>query len=208
MIKHFWMWYLTFKFLPGRSNTAECCLNRSGEQILTTSSCPIQNAVMSPYCACRSRRYSCRLPARAKSAKFPSLTTQQQNNRSAKFPSLTTQQQNNRSAKFISSMYFCYFDIISPWKRVGPFILTKRSNEMLTSATGSGQVLVSVWVTGPGHIFSKITHDTSKRAKNATNFSFKFLNDFHEVCGLSPDILTLVKKEAMGNTRILLIYYQ
>ena len=52
--------------------------------------------------------------------------------------------------------------------------------------------------------YLKRKHVTLKRTKHATNFSFKFLNDFLEVRGFSPDILTLVKKGAIGNTRLLL----
>ena len=42
---------------------------------------------------------------------------------------------------------------------------------------------------------------TLKKTKHATNFSFKLLNDFLK-------FVDLVKKGAMGNTRLLLIYYQ
>ena len=60
---------------------------------------------------------------------------------------------------------------------------SKRSNEMLTSATNLKQWLRAglVWVAGPGHV-------TPKRTKHATNFSFKLLNDFIEVREFSPDI--------------------
>ena len=52
--------------------------------------------------------------------------------------------------------------------------------------------------------YFKKKHVTSKKTKCATNFSFKLLIDFLEVRGFSPDILTLVKKGAIGNTRFLL----
>lgn len=65
--------------LPGRSNTLECSLNSSGEQMLTTISFPIWKAAMSPYFWWRSIRYSCRLPAFAMSAKFPSLKKPRKN---------------------------------------------------------------------------------------------------------------------------------
>ena len=55
---------------------------------------------------------------------------------------------------------------------------------MLTSATKkTTQWLIAklVWVAGSGLV-------TSKRSKHATNFSFKLLNDFIEVRGLSLDI--------------------
>ena len=45
-------------------------------------------------------------------------------------------------------------------------------------------------------------HVTLKRTKHATNFSFKFLSDFLEVRGFSPDILTWMKKGTIGNTRL------
>ena len=79
---------------------------------------------------------------------------------------------------------------------------------MLTSATKQKQWhrTGSVRVAEPEHILKK--HVTSKRTKRATNFSFKLLIDFLEVRGFSPDILTLVKKGAIKNTRLLLIYYQ
>ena len=79
---------------------------------------------------------------------------------------------------------------------------------MLTSATKQKHWhrTGSVWVAGPGQI--KKNHVTSKRKKHATNFSFKLLVDLLEVRGFSPDILTLMKKGAVGNTRLLLIYYQ
>ena len=56
-------------------------------------------------------------------------------------------------------------------------------------------------------IFKINKHVTSKGTKHATNFSLK-LTDFLDVRRLSPDTLTLVKKEVIGNTRLLLLYYQ
>ena len=62
---------------------------------------------------------------------------------------------------------------------------SKRSNEMLTSATKQKQWLRVglVWVAGPGHV-------TSKKTKHATNFRFNLLHvkDFIEFRGFSPDI--------------------
>ena len=80
--------------------------------------------------------------------------------------------------------------------------------QMLTSATKQKQ-----WHIGHGRfgshnqdIFKK--HVTSERTKHATNLSLKLLIDFLGVHGFNPDILTLVKIGAIGNTRLQTIYYQ
>ena len=46
--------------------------------------------------------------------------------------------------------------------------------------------------------YFKKTHLTWKITKHAINFSLKILNDFLEVHGFSPNILTLVRKELSG----------
>ena len=53
---------------------------------------------------------------------------------------------------------------------------SKRSNEMVTSATKNG-----VGLGGMTRTYLKKNHVTSKRTKHATIFCFKSLNDFLEV---------------------------
>ena len=59
--------------LLGRSKMAACCLNSSGEAMLTTIFGPNQNEAISPNWSCNSMRNSCRLPAFPISPRFPSL---------------------------------------------------------------------------------------------------------------------------------------
>ena len=49
---------------------------------------------------------------------------------------------------------------------------------------------------------------TSKRRNMQSISALNYKLIFLEVRGLSPDIFTLVKKRAIRNTRLLLIYYQ